>query len=110
MNNGFPIITFDQDFHDFGTLIEGDKRSYVFRFTNTGDTDLILEFVGGSCGCSVPETWPREPIPPGGTGEISVEYDSKDKIGEDINNIEIISNAKELVTLATLRAYVEPRD
>jgi hypothetical protein len=82
----------------------------VFRFTNTGDVDLILEFVGGSCGCSVPETWPREPIPPGGTGEILVEYDSKDKIGEDINNIEIISNAEDLVTIASVRAYVEPRE
>jgi hypothetical protein len=47
-----------------------------FNFTNTGTQDLFISNAVGSCGCTVPE-WPREPIKPGKSGKIKVEFDSQ---------------------------------
>jgi hypothetical protein len=73
-------ITFEKYEHNFGKVKEGEKVSHVFKFTNTGANDLIISDARGSCGCTVPQ-WPKEPIKPGATGEIKVEYDSKGKSG-----------------------------
>ena len=32
-----PIISFEKEEHDFGTLIDGEKVTYSFRFQNTSD-------------------------------------------------------------------------
>lgn len=99
-------MSFKESFHDFGTLKEGEKKTYLFKFTNTGDTDLLIEFASGSCGCTVP-AWPEESIPPGGTGEILVEYDSKEKSGEQKNDINIIANTDPIVTELKIKAFVK---
>ena len=39
---GMPIISFEKEEHDFGTLIDGEKVTYSFRFQNTGDAPLII--------------------------------------------------------------------
>ena len=31
-----PVMTFDQDLHDFGRLSEGENISFSFHFRNTG--------------------------------------------------------------------------
>ncbi|MCB0482959.1 MAG: DUF1573 domain-containing protein, partial [Flavobacteriales bacterium] len=66
-------ITFDKDVHDFGKITQGEMVETSFAFTNTGEADLIISSAKGSCGCTVPE-WPKEPIPPGGKGEIRVVF------------------------------------
>ena len=55
---------------------------YAFKFKNTGSEPLVISDAKGSCGCTVPD-WPREPIAPGASGEIKVEFDSKGKGSED---------------------------
>jgi hypothetical protein len=52
---------------------------------------LIISDVVRSCGCTIP-SWPKEPIPPGGTGQIKVTYDTK-RPGAINKNITIVSNA-----------------
>jgi len=67
-------IKFADDLHDFGKIKQNStENKYTFIFTNTGDKPLIIENAKGSCGCTVPQ-WPKEPIPPGETGEILVDY------------------------------------
>ena len=51
---GMPAFTFDKEEHDFGILIDGEKVTYSFRFTNSGDAPLIISNAKGSCGCTVP--------------------------------------------------------
>lgn len=103
-----PIITFNgKSTHDFGTLKQGDKRHHFFEFTNTGNTDLVIEFVSGSCGCTVPDSWPTEPIPPGGIGRIEFDYDSTDKDGLEENSVDIISNTDPIVVEYKFKAFVE---
>ena len=43
---------------DFGEVVDGELVNKVFKFKNTGDTELVLITVKGSCGCTVPEDWP----------------------------------------------------
>ena len=86
-----PVIVFDFDTHDFGTLDEGEKVSYAFKFTNTGKGDLVIRHAQGSCGCTVPE-FPKEPIHPGGTGIVNVTFNSEGKEGNQNKTVTIISN------------------
>ena len=71
-------IEFETSTYDFGTIQEGEKVQYAYKFKNTGAEPLVISNAKGSCGCTVPN-WPREPIAPGGTAEIMVEFDSKGK-------------------------------
>ncbi len=105
---GQPItkLTFEKNFHDFGTIKTGEKTSHTFKFTNTGDSYLLIEFASGSCGCTVPE-WPEKPIPPGESGEIVVNFDSKDKFGEQNQEVNIIANTDPIVTELKIKVVIE---
>lgn len=72
----YPAITFEKELHDFGNVTEGEVVEYSFKFTNTGEKDLLIKSAEASCGCTVPE-WPKEPIKPGESGYMKVKFDSK---------------------------------
>ncbi len=92
---------------DFGTIDEGDNVEHMFSFTNTGTEPLILENCKGSCGCTVPQC-PKQPIPPGGTGEIKVVFNSKGKKNMQTKTVTITANTEPLDTKLTIRANVTP--
>ena len=60
---GMPEFNFEKELHDFGQLVDGEKVSYSFKFSNSGDAPLIISNAKGSCGCTVPN-WSRDPIAP----------------------------------------------
>ncbi len=81
-----PVMTFERDKWDFGEIIQGEIVEYSFKFTNTGNSPLVITSAKGSCGCTVPE-WPKEPISPGAVGYLKVTYDSngrKDKFDKTV--------------------------
>jgi hypothetical protein len=86
-----PVITFKKETHDFGTVTEGEKVSYSFQFTNTGNADLLITNAAGSCGCTVPE-YSKEPVPPGKTGVVNVTFDSGGKQGHQDKTVTIVAN------------------
>ena len=94
VNPNAPEITFEQELIDMGTYNQYDDESSrcEFIFTNTGKEPLIIEKAKGSCGCTVPE-WPKEPIAPGETAVIKINYDEK-RVGPYTKTITITSNAK----------------
>ena len=73
-----PVIQFEEEEYDFGTITAGTVVEHTFKFTNTGEAPLIIQSATASCGCTVP-TKPTDPIAVGETGEIGVRYDSKNK-------------------------------
>jgi hypothetical protein len=88
-----PVITFEKKTHDFGDITEGDKVQETFRFTNTGTEPLLITDVQVTCGCTTPKGWPRDPIMPGGKGEITVAFNSAGKRGRQSKVVTIVSNA-----------------
>ncbi|CAN5179760.1 hypothetical protein BH09BAC1_BH09BAC1_02190 [soil metagenome] len=88
-----PVITFTAETHDFGDIPQGKPVTVEFKFKNTGKTDLILDNVKPSCGCTTPE-WSKEPIAPGATGIIKATYNAANA-GPFNKAITITSNATE---------------
>lgn len=100
-------ITFREYEHDFGVINEGDNVEHLFTFTNTGNEPLILENCKGSCGCTVPQC-PKNPIPPGGTGEIKVVFNSQGKKNVQTKKVTVVANTDPLETTLTIKANVTP--
>jgi Protein of unknown function (DUF1573) len=78
--------------YNFGSVTDGDKVEYSYRFRNTGNKPLIVSSAVASCGCTVPEK-PQEPIKPGETGFLKVVFNSKGRVGEVRKEITVTSNA-----------------
>lgn len=89
---GAPVMKFEEEQYDFGTITTGQKVSYEFKFKNTGKTPLIISDAQATCGCTVPD-YPREPVAPGAEGTIKVIFDSSGKLGMQNKVVTIISNA-----------------
>ena len=87
------VITWEKKAHDFGNIFQGDKVEHTFYFTNTGNEPLIITNVQVSCGCTTPKGWPRDPIPPGARGEITVSFNSSEKMGMQNKPVTLVSNA-----------------
>jgi hypothetical protein len=68
-------IKFDKEKYDFGKISYKKEATCTFEFSNPGKTILIINDVKTSCGCTVPE-WSKEPIRPGGKGQIKIKYDA----------------------------------
>ena len=86
-----PQFSFETELHDFGQLIDGEKVSYSFKFTNSGDQPLIISNAKGSCGCTVPN-WPKDPIQPGESGTIDVTFNSSGRTGKQNKAITLTAN------------------
>jgi hypothetical protein len=88
-----PVITFEKSAHDFGDIYQGDNVEETFKFTNTGNEPLIITNVQVTCGCTTPKGYPRDPIAPGGKGEITIGFNSAGKMGRQNKVVTIVSNA-----------------
>ena len=79
IQSGEAEITFENTSHNFGTFSESSpKVTCTFKFKNTGDGPLVIHQAIASCGCTVPQ-YPKEPIKPGESGQITVIYNGAGK-------------------------------
>lgn len=117
--NQFPVkepgpqkitsIKFDRMVHDFGRINEGQIVHTSFKFTNSGKLPLLIAKAEGSCGCTVPR-WPQQPIQPGESAEISVQFDSHDKMGEVEKTVKVTANTLPATVVLTIKSTVIPKD
>lgn len=84
-------IEFEKDNHDFGLIKEGEKVSHVFKFKNVGTEPLVIKNVKPACGCTTPN-WTKDPVPPGGEGQIEVSFDSQGRTGIQNKSVEVFAN------------------
>ncbi len=89
----YPVMTFEKTAHDFGTITMGENVNYTFKFTNTGEADLLISDAKGTCGCTVPE-FPKDPIKPGQSGEMKVSFNSAGKKGKQNKSVNITTNTQ----------------
>ncbi len=100
------VIAFDSAFYDFGTVKQGTMVKRTFHFTNTGADSLIIADVKTTCGCTVPE-WPKQPVPPGGKGEIKVEFNTADKSGRQLRILRVAANTDPVETLLQMGGEIK---
>lgn len=99
-------VEFENSTLDLGFLKQGEKGSGTFEFTNTGTEPLIISSAKGSCGCTVPK-WPKEPIAPGETATIDIEFNSKGKKGKQTKTVTIQANTDPNPMRLTVKADIE---
>jgi hypothetical protein len=105
-NTPKTTVNFTQYEHDFGNIKQDSENKHVFKFTNTGSEPLIIETANGSCGCTVPN-YPKAPIPPGGTGEIEVEYKPGKQENAQTKTVTVIANTEPKETTLRIKANVQ---
>lgn len=86
-----PIVKFETETYDMGTVMQIDRPEFVFKFKNAGNGQLAIENVQSSCGCTVPELT-KKIYEPGESGEIHVKYDPTGKNGPQHKQIHVFSN------------------
>ena len=101
-----PVIKFETMEHDFGTIKQGDKVEYVYKFTNEGAAPLVLSQVKPSCGCTTPD-WTKTPVAPGESGEIKVVFDSHGKSGKQNKTVNVHSNTEAGTDVLKFTAEIE---
>lgn len=69
------VLQLKETEHDFGKIPQGKPVYCTFEIVNTGKTELKLDNVQASCGCTTPE-WSKDPIAPGTTAKIKVGYNA----------------------------------
>ncbi|MDB5281752.1 MAG: hypothetical protein JWO06_827 [Bacteroidota bacterium] len=106
---GITSIKFERLKHDFGRINEGEIVKTKFKFTNTGETALLITNAHGSCGCTVPD-WPRSLIKPNESADIDVQFDSHGKSGEVEKTVTVSANTNPATTLLTIKSTVVPRN
>ena len=102
IKEGAASISFDKTEYDFGTVDEGEVVKVTYKVTNTGKTDLVITNAQPSCGCTVP-VWPKEPIKPGETADLKVEFNTAGKPNKQMKTITLTTNTavgREVVKLS----------
>lgn len=106
VNSGnLPVIKFEETEHDFGKITQGERVKYSFQFTNEGSSSLVISNVSTTCGCTIADK-PKDPIPPGKSGKIEVEFNSEGKKNIVERKITVVSNCEPNATTLTIKAEV----
>ena len=105
-----PVMEFRETVHDFGTVIEGERVTYSFKFTNTGGSDLLVSAVSASCGCTA-TNYTKDPVKPGEDGVVTVTFDSRRRKGYQNKSVTVSANTQPNKVILRIKAKViSPKD
>jgi hypothetical protein len=102
---GMPEIEMQEDFFDFGDVLQGEIVSHDFLLKNIGNDKLIINSDKGSCGCTVPD-WPKEPILPSQEVAVKVSFNSNNREGKQKKTVTLKTNAIPNIKVITILANV----
>lgn len=74
-SSGGADLVIEQTSIDLGQVINGEVRSMEIPLRNTGSSELVIESVTTSCGCTSAEVSPMT-IQPGESAMLLVQFDS----------------------------------
>jgi hypothetical protein len=80
---------FPKSLHDFGNVGRNTKAEFAFEFHNPYRQPIHIVSVRSSCGCTTPSV-PRKTIPPGETGVILAQFNTRSFIGTKSANITVV--------------------
>lgn len=104
----YPKIEIENPDFDFGNITQGDKVEHIFKFKNTGKTDLIIIHAQASCGCTVPE-WTKTPIESGESGEIKIIFNSTGKMGNQNKTVTLRTNTEVGSEIIKFKVNINPK-
>lgn len=84
-------IWFEETLHNYGEIPVGSDGRWSFVFRNLASEPIIVNRVRSTCGCTVP-SWPREPVSPGDSARITVEYNTA-QTGTFLKSVFVYSTA-----------------
>lgn len=109
ISKGAPVIKFDREEFDFGTVNEGDIVETSFVVTNTGKSNLVISKVQPSCGCTAP-VWPKEAIAPGESAEIKAKFNTNGKQNKQNKTLTLYTNTAKGREVLRLKGMVTPKN
>lgn len=86
-----PKLEVEQKELSFGEIVQGQQVRIPLKIKNAGQSPLAITHAETTCGCSVARL-PAAPIAPGETGEVVVEFDSRDRTGLQAFEVYLWSN------------------
>ncbi|MEW6193683.1 MAG: DUF1573 domain-containing protein [Bacteroidota bacterium] len=86
-----PKIASPKPSHDFGDILEGQVVSHSFEIVNEGTSDLKIDRVQASCGCTAVQPAKKQ-LKPGEKTVIKVEFDSENRMGPQHKYVYVKSN------------------
>ncbi|KAB2810258.1 DUF1573 domain-containing protein [Phaeocystidibacter luteus] len=98
------IALWTQTTVDLGQIEHNVPASATFELTNDGDEPLILTNVRPTCGCTVAD-YPRTPIQPGQTVEITASYNAKN-MGRFRKTVAVTTNTEQSTYTLVLQGEV----
>ena len=105
---GGKEIWFEEHLHDYGEILEDSDGSWSFAFKNLGVEAIVINRVRSTCGCTVPD-WPKEPVEPGESGEITVKYNTA-QTGTFLKSVFVYSSAVNSPVKLQIKGKVLPSD
>ena len=100
----YPVMTFEEQEFDFGTIDQGTNVEHVFKFTNTGKAPLVIVDAKSSCGCTVP-SFTKDPVAPGESGELLVKFNGSGK-NQVSKTVTITANTEAGKETVQIKAFV----
>ena len=89
-----PVIVCDEPVYNFGTVTNVTSVSHVFLLGNDGDTELKIERVRTTCGCTTAKLATKT-IAPGEEVEVKTRLSLKGRRGHQNKSINVFSNDPE---------------
>lgn len=86
-----PIVVFETESYDFGTVKEGTNVEYRFVFTNNGKSTLKILKTKASCGCTATNPTKTE-LRKGESSDIQVIFNTSGRKGSQHKTITVITN------------------
>ncbi len=102
---GVPVLEFIEDFHDFGTIRQGEVVSYTFSFSNSGTAPLIIRHVIAGCGCTKSKV-SKDVLKPGEKATLEVVFNSKGWSGSQYKTVTLRTNDANREKTVTFKANV----
>lgn len=101
-----PMIKFDKETHDFGNIENGTPVETTFKYTNTGNSMLVVSNVKSTCGCTVPSNYTKQ-VAPGETGEFTVKFNGKGNDNKVTKAVTMTTNTAKGNEQVRITAFVE---
>jgi hypothetical protein len=99
-------IWFEETLHNYGEITVGSDGQWSFVFRNLGKESIVVNRVRSTCGCTVP-SWPQEPVAPGDSAIITVEYNTA-QTGTFLKSVYVYSSAANSPVKLQIKGRVVP--